>query len=178
MLYYDTMNGGVKADPNKIAIVMTRRIIKMAGGAIAVHTEAVVVHRPKITHTSMKGGVRLGGKGSAVLTYKVPDYIEGIGSRANYSPTNVAWLMEWFGNMFGVSADKITFCYTYASGNWVGHFPSIDVESKHPLDKEYLPAYMEAHQNASPEQSRYEERAKQSVRLMNYEQKVGIKYFQ
>lgn len=87
-------------------------------------------------------------------------------SGANYSPKNVAPLIEFFAAILGKTRTQVEFSYPAA--------PKVD----HPNDKDYLPAYLAKHSTPSPELLRYEEFAKRSQRLKEYQDENGIEYFQ
>lgn len=103
----------------------------------------------------------------------VPARAAGV-SRADYSPTNVAPLMESFGGVLGYPASRLEFRYlpddpTVAGENVV----------RHP-GGEHLGAYLNRHNTKSPELLQYERAAKGSARLKLYQDNspADIEYFQ
>jgi hypothetical protein len=97
-------------------------------------------------------------------------------SKADYSPKNVAPLIESFASFLGTTKDRLTFRYE----NNTPKKRSDDILVKHPNDRDYLPEYLEEHKVKSPELLRYEVAAKQSVRLILFQDNspAKIKYFQ
>jgi hypothetical protein len=96
-------------------------------------------------------------------------------SGANYSDTNVAPLIESFAGILGLPASQLAFVY---ENNTPDNFDDDPVVT-HPGDKQYLPAYLAAHAEQSPEMAKYEERAKNSARLQAFQDAspAGIEYF-
>ncbi len=95
-------------------------------------------------------------------------------SEADYSPKNVAWLIEFFAGILGNRASELTFRYE-------NNTPSVkedDILVEHPGDK----LYFEDTQGLtkSYELIRYEEAAKKSKRLKLFQDNspANIDYFQ
>jgi len=95
-------------------------------------------------------------------------------SKADYSPENVAWLIEFFAGILGKSTSELTLQYE-------NNTPSIkedDILVSHPGDK----LYFEDTQGKpkSPELIRYEAAAKKSKRLKLFQDNspANIYYFQ
>jgi hypothetical protein len=113
--------------------------------------------------------------------YNSPYYIpEGapVPSGGNYTPENVAWVIELFAQVLEKDKTELRFCYP----NNTEDVPEDDILVDHPNDKNYLPAlrYKLATTPKSKELLRYEAAAKKSSILKLYEENspAGIKYFQ
>ena len=93
-------------------------------------------------------------------------------SQANYSPENVAWLIEFFGGIIGNSNIKLRY------ENNTPDNTKDDIIVSHPGDKSYFEETQG--KSKSPELIRYEEAAKQSKRLKLFQDNspANIDYFQ
>ena len=99
-------------------------------------------------------------------------------SNANYSPQNVAPLIEGlaaFVSVTSASPFALAFRYENNSPNNTGD----DIQVQHPGDRDYLADHRAQHTAGSPEQTAYEAAARQSARLRAFEQSspAGIDYF-
>lgn len=95
-------------------------------------------------------------------------------SQANYSPENVAPLIEFFASVLGKDKSEVQFSYDNNTSD-----NSDNITVSHPNDQEYLPGYLNSRKTKSSEQLRYEEAAKQSSRLKLFqdESPANIEYF-
>lgn len=95
-------------------------------------------------------------------------------SQADYSPQNVAWLIEFFANILGRSASELEFVYE----NNTPKNRKDDIHVRHPGDGDYLPGVQNLRK--SPELIHYEEVAKQSDILKKFQDNspANIEYFQ
>ena len=97
-------------------------------------------------------------------------------SRANYSPQNVAWLIEFFANMLtNTDHTEIILRYENNTPNNRGD----DILVSHPQDKLYLPDKIVCRPKKS-DLIKYEKFAKQSSILKLFEENspANIEYFQ
>jgi hypothetical protein len=96
-------------------------------------------------------------------------------STANYSPKNVAPLMEFFAGILGKQPDEIQFRYENNSAD----SKADDIRVDHP-GGDYLGPYLVAHKEVSSDMKRYEQYAKKSLRLRRFQDSspAKIKYFQ
>lgn len=97
-------------------------------------------------------------------------------SKADYSPQNVAWLIEFFADMLdGYSHRELTLNYENNTPEHRGD----DIFVEHPNDKLYLPEKGEC-KSKSLDMVRYESFAKQSSILKLFEENspADISYFQ
>lgn len=96
-------------------------------------------------------------------------------SRANYDPKNIAPLVESFAAMFGVKKEQIQFTYENNDPNNV----NTNIDISHPGDAVYLNKYLDGNKQKSSAQSRYELYAKQSARLIAFQNlsPAGVDYF-
>jgi len=96
-------------------------------------------------------------------------------SNADYSPKNVAWLIEMFAAIVGVDESQVCLLYENNTPKDRGD----DIYVCHPQDKLYYDEAAKCRPK-SPEQERYEEFAKKSALLKLYEENspAGIQYFQ
>jgi hypothetical protein len=94
-------------------------------------------------------------------------------SKANYSPENVAWVIEFFGQIIGAESSEIQLRYE----NNTPDDRSDDIVVGHPGGS-YLPAASVC-ENKSPELRRYETFAKKSKVLKSYQDNspANITYF-
>jgi len=90
-------------------------------------------------------------------------------SRADYSPQNVAPLIESFAGLLHRSHLDLIFRYDMFPGH-------LDV--KHPGDRLYLASYLASLPSPSAELERYEMFAKKSARLTAFAEANNIVYFQ
>lgn len=93
-------------------------------------------------------------------------------SKADYSDKNVAWLIEFIAQLYGVEAERTVFVYP------TGGTDTTPLQVRHPGDKEYLSLYKAEHSVKSADLKKYEYAAKASLRFKAYERKVGVTYFQ
>lgn len=95
-------------------------------------------------------------------------------SKADYSPKNVAPLIEGFAAILGKQPTELIFRYE----NNTPDNPDDDILVRHPGDKRYQKACFES--SDSPSMRKYEAAAKRSALLKLYEENspAGIKYFQ
>ena len=107
---------------------------------------------------------------------------EPVPSQANYKPENVAWLIEMFAGVLHRGKMGIRFRYPnnteYPENT---NIESDDIFVDHPNESvSYLAKYSVLHRSKSKEQQRYEDRAKKSKILKQYEENspAKIKYFQ
>jgi hypothetical protein len=96
-------------------------------------------------------------------------------SKADYSEKNVAPLIESFAELLGYSHLSLEFVYE----NNTHENRDDDHHVRHPGDKLYLPDYLSDHASKSAAMLRYEERAKQSTILKEYQDAspANIEYF-
>ena len=96
-------------------------------------------------------------------------------SQADYSPKNVAWLLEMFGGIIGEDHTNIAFRYENNTQN----SPNDDIFVAHPGDKLYHPKNDPCKMTKSAALTRYEKFAKKSARLKLFEENspAGIEYF-
>lgn len=96
-------------------------------------------------------------------------------SNADYSPRNVAWLMEMFASVISYDYTKIGFIYENNSP--INR--TDDILVAHPGDDIYYYKYQEEHKEKSLDMLRYEEAAKRSVRLKMFQDNspAKIEYF-
>lgn len=92
-------------------------------------------------------------------------------SKANYEPKHLAWMIELFGACLGVDQHHIGFRYSHSKDK------EKDTYVWHPQDKSYMSEVF-APRVKSPEQERYEEAAKKSVRLHEFAKKSNVEYWQ
>lgn len=95
-------------------------------------------------------------------------------SQANYSPQNVAWMIELFAQILGENHTELRFRYE-------NNTPSIDWDDiyvEHPNDRLYLTDKAKCYPD-TPELIAYETKAKQSsiLKLFQDESPAGIEYF-
>lgn len=102
-------------------------------------------------------------------------------SQADYSEENVAWMIEFFGQMLGYSSEDIAFRYE----NNTPDDPDDDIFVVHPgggpeEGGTYLQQARERAAQGSEAMQRYNEAAKKSCRLRQFERNspAGICYFQ
>ena len=99
-------------------------------------------------------------------------------SQADYSPQNVAPLIESFAQFVngGTSPLEIAFVYENNTPNDTGD----DITVTHPNDDQYLPDYLAEVCPGSTAMDRYEQAAKKSERLKTFQDTspAGIEYFQ
>ncbi len=97
-------------------------------------------------------------------------------SRANYSPKNVAPLIEFFASILSVDKSRLVLKYE----NNTPQNLNDDISVRHPMDKDYLGPYRNEHKVKSNEQMRYEDAAKKSARLIAFQDNspAQITYFQ
>lgn len=95
-------------------------------------------------------------------------------SNANYSPKNVAWMIEMFAKSLSRNPDELVFLYE----NNTPKIYADDIAVSHPLDRLYLPEKQEF-QEKSNELLLYEEYAKVSNRLKLFQDNspAKIEYF-
>lgn len=104
-----------------------------------------------------------------------------IPSKANYSPENVAWVIEMFAGVLHKSPAEIQLRYpNNTEYPYTEDIPEDDIIVSHPGDGSYRQAWIDAHQPKSQEQMRYERFAKKSARLKLYQDNspAKIQYFQ
>lgn len=96
-------------------------------------------------------------------------------SRANYSPANVAPLIEFFAGILGYDKADISFQYENNTPNNA----SDDIIVSHPNDREYYGEWLSTHKTKSSEMLRYEAAAKKSARLTAFQNNspANIVYF-
>ena len=97
-------------------------------------------------------------------------------SQADYSPQNVAWLVEFLADMIGQSHTGISLKYENNTPNDTQD----DIIVNHPQDGLYWPAAHACNFEKSPEQKRYEKFAKKSKLLKLYAEHspAQIEFFQ
>lgn len=97
-------------------------------------------------------------------------------SQANYSPRNIAPLIEMFAGMLGQDKKNVIFRYENNTPN----NPSDDIFVSHPNDRSYYSDWLSQSRTKSNELLRYEEAAKKSKILAEYERNspANISYFQ
>lgn len=96
-------------------------------------------------------------------------------SNADYSPKNVAWLMEMLAGIIGQSHTNIQFRYE----NNTPQNKLDDIFVSHPEDKLYWPENDACDMEMTPEMERYEMFAKESAILKEFElgSPAHIEYF-
>lgn len=96
-------------------------------------------------------------------------------SQADYSPKNVAWMMEMFGGILGYDASQLTFIYENNTPNDT----TDDIHVSYPGDGPYLPTANACNFKKSDAMKKYEAAAKNSRLLKLYEENspAKIKYF-
>ena len=103
-------------------------------------------------------------------------------SKADYSPKNVAWLIEMFANILGKSREEIQLRYpNNTEYPETADIPEDDIIVSHPGgDRNYWAEEVLARKTKSPELMHYESHAKRSAILKLYEKHspAGIEYFQ
>jgi hypothetical protein len=97
-------------------------------------------------------------------------------SKADYSPQNLAPIIESFAQILGTHYMALTFVYE----NNTHKDKNDDIFVQHPNDKTYLRDYLNDHKDKSDALLRYEIAAKKSSRLALFEREspAKIKYFQ
>lgn len=117
--------------------------------------------------------------------YNSPYYIPAkapIPSKADYSPENVAWMIEMFAGLLGLGPHDIVFRYpNNTEYPYTEDIPEDDIFVAHPPgDHNYMADEIEARRTKSPELLHYEQHAKKSAILKLYEDNspANIKYFQ
>jgi hypothetical protein len=105
-----------------------------------------------------------------------------IPSKANYSPENVACLIEMFAGILGVGIHEVRFRYPNNTEDpYTEDIPEDDIFVEHPAgDHNYSEDVQKTNRFKSPELLRYERAAKGSAILKLYESNspANIKYFQ
>lgn len=101
-------------------------------------------------------------------------------SNANYDPSNVAWLIEWFGSF--ISSPTLLYQYTdlrFRYENNTPDDPTDDIYVQHPQDKVYIYEKLDEAYEKSDELALYEFYAKKSAVLKNFEKNspAEIEYF-
>jgi hypothetical protein len=96
-------------------------------------------------------------------------------SQANYNAKNVAPLIESFAGLLGTDKSNVSFRYENNTPNNAND----DIVVSHPNDADYLGTFLSKHNNKSPEMLRYENAAKRSARLAEFERNspADIVYF-
>ena len=96
-------------------------------------------------------------------------------SQANYEPRNIAWLIEFLGNITGYDKSQIGLRYENNSPN----DKSDDIVVYHPNDKNYLNESSVCNFEKSAELIRYEKFAKKSKILKDYQDNspANIEFF-
>lgn len=95
-------------------------------------------------------------------------------SNADYSPKNVAWMIEMFAKSLSKNPDELVFLY---ENNTPNIFED-DIAVSHPMDRLYLPEKQEFKEKSNAMLT-YEEYAKASVRLKIFQDNspAKIEYF-
>lgn len=105
-------------------------------------------------------------------------------SKANYSPENVAWMIEMFASIISPTRDESEICFRYENNDTEGRCLPVEetenhIEVCHPGDKLYFDEHADCNRPKSIEQERYEVAAKKSALLKLYEENspANIQYF-
>lgn len=111
-----------------------------------------------------------------IYEFPLPE-VEGapVPSNADYSPQNVAWLIEFLAGIIGKTKTEIGLRYE----NNTPSIKSDDIIVYHPNNGDYLPG-AQTPTEQSPSMWRYEYYAKKSARLREFMETspAGIEYFQ
>jgi hypothetical protein len=156
-----TTSGGVMVGGNGL---LTSKIEGLGG--IIVSGSSPVSVTPTIVVDLSTQTISSGITQTSLLVIPISPYLTEK-NLDDYDPTNLAWMMEFFGNILGVSYTQIGFLYEN----------STDV-IQHPQDKEYLPEASQP-KAKTPEMLKYEMYAKRSRLLKKFqdESPANITYF-
>lgn len=103
-----------------------------------------------------------------------------IPSKANYSPENVAWVIEMFAGALHKNPASVHLRYpNNTEYPYTENIESDDITVSHPGDKSYGNEYTSKHKQKSRELMRYERFAKKSAILKMYQNNspANIEYF-
>lgn len=166
---------------------VTQLIVAVTGGVVCNGTaqSGFVYSFSSVIGVIVSGRVRAGFRGDGFpdvyenipdtwFKYDFPLTGEHGPSGANYN--NVNPLIEYFASLLGVERTEIKFRFENGSPS----NPDDDIIVEHPDDADYLPAFLAAHSERSPEILHYELHAKNSHRLRLFLQNspAQIEYFQ